>query len=117
MSDKIQPLISWHELHDENIQLRKLIDLNKHDTGGGCSACGRYPIVFRNGDNWMCADCVQETINNLNKTLTEKIEATKIIKDLRDWFRCRLDDDGDYANGLLPIGMLMSADKYLEEKA
>lgn len=40
-------------------------------------------------------------------------EAKKVLEETKEWLACRLDDDGDYANGLLPIGFITNLDRVL----
>jgi hypothetical protein len=73
------------EKDKEIYQLKELIKLNETDTGGGCSICGGKPVTFRNGDNWMCSSCIQDTINELNTSLLALDEVRKIIEQLLEW--------------------------------
>lgn len=37
----------------------------KQDTGGGCSVCGKLPVINVDGAYWLCGQCVGDRIEEL----------------------------------------------------
>ena len=64
-------------MNKELEELKKIVDLNKADTGGGCSICNQTPVIFREGDLWLCHECVLEAMDDRGRLLEELAELRK----------------------------------------
>ena len=51
------------ELRIRIAELEASVNQNILDTGGGCAVCGEKPVVWHNGDNWLCNSCLCEIVS------------------------------------------------------
>jgi len=70
------------ELRARIAELEASVNQNILDTGGGCAVCGEEPVVWHNGDNWLCNSCLCEIVSGygdlIEQTTWQPIETAPI---------------------------------------